>query len=112
MVVNLVVNAAEATSSEGTIEVRLVLEPTRAIVEVHDDGPGIREDAREAVLRAYHTTKPDGTGLGLATVKTCAEAHGGCVEIGTSPLGGALVRVVLPMAAGAATDRPPTARPA
>jgi signal transduction histidine kinase len=99
MVMNLMVNAAEATSSKGRIEVRLGCESDRAFVEIHDDGPGIREEDREAVLRAYHTTKPYGTGLGLSTVRICAEAHGGSVEIGTSPLGGALVRVVLPLGA-------------
>jgi signal transduction histidine kinase len=102
---NLMVNAAEATSSRGTIEVRAGCEADRAFVEVHDDGSGIREEDREAVLRAYHTTKPDGTGLGLSTVATFAEVHGGSVEIGTSHLGGALVRVVLPLRAATQLTR-------
>lgn len=97
MVANLVLNAAEAAGPDGKILVRLERHPATAILEVHDDGPGIEEERRGLVFEPFHTTKVQGTGLGLLSVKTCVELHGGRIEISESPLKGALFRVSLPM---------------
>lgn len=99
MLLNLILNAADATRGVGRIEVRLSGDAEAVCVEVHDDGPGIPEDAREAIFEAFYTSKPDGLGLGLVSVKLCAEAHGGSVEVFRSDLGGAAFRVRLPRAA-------------
>jgi signal transduction histidine kinase len=96
MIINLMLNAADATESKGKIEIRLSMQSNQICIEVHDNGPGISKENREGLFRPYHTTKPDGTGLGLTTVKTCAEIHGGSVQIDSSHLGGALFRIVLP----------------
>jgi signal transduction histidine kinase len=56
---------------------------------VEDDGPGIPEDARDAVLEAGYSTTDGGTGLGLAIVKRIAEAHGWSVTVTESDAGGA-----------------------
>ena len=60
-----------------------------ATVTVDDDGPGIPVDARERVLQRFerNTTRVDGSGLGLAICRQIATAHGGSVEIGSSPTG-------------------------
>ena len=96
MVANLVVNAGEATAGGGQVSVRVVGDAATVRLEVHDDGPGIPEDRRDDVLEPFFTTKAEGTGLGLLSVRTCARLHGGTVEIGTSELGGARVMVRLP----------------
>lgn len=93
LTVNLVLNAVEAISEGGAILVKVYRTPDRTVVEVHDDGPGLPEG--EDIFREFWTTKPDGTGLGLVSVRICAEAHGGEVIAEESPLGGALVRVLL-----------------
>jgi len=97
MLINLMINAADATECKGTIRVVVAADANSVQIEIHDNGPGIAPDRRETIFNAYYTTKPDGTGLGLATVKTCAELHGGMVQIEGSSLGGALFRVVIPL---------------
>lgn len=94
-VTNLVLNAAEAIDGTGNIEVRIRTEGDFAIVEVHDDGPGVPEDQRERILEGFFTTKAEGTGLGLLSVQAAAEGHGGRVEVSRSPLGGACFRMTL-----------------
>lgn len=96
MFINLMLNAADAAGPKGVIEIRAVGSGADIIIEFHDNGPGICDDQKELVLKPFHTTKADGTGLGLATVKTCVEIHHGSIEIDRSPLGGALFRVCIP----------------
>jgi signal transduction histidine kinase len=95
IVMNLVLNACEATECRGVIEVSVRREGSGCAVEVADDGPGVPASLRERVLEPFFTTKPDGTGLGLVSVRACATAHGGTLELGTATLGGALLTVRL-----------------
>lgn len=97
IVTNLVVNAAEATKNRGRIDVKLGSEGGYAVIEVHDDGPGVPEPRRAGLFDALTSTKSDGSGLGLFSVKSCAAALGGTAEITNSPLGGACFRVRLPL---------------
>ena len=62
---NLLLNAADATGDDGRIRVELrrdVADFRQAVIEVHDDGPGVGEERREEIFNAFHTTKEDGTG--------------------------------------------------
>jgi signal transduction histidine kinase len=93
---NLVVNAGEATGGRGRIDVRLHGARGAAVLEVHDDGPGVPADRRERIFEALETTKPGGSGLGLFSVMACVTAMRGAVEVDDSPLGGACFRVRLP----------------
>jgi signal transduction histidine kinase len=95
---NLIINAADATEGRGKIEVRLSVSGSQAVLEVHDNGPGIPEDERQRIFAAFYTTKPMGTGLGLLSVRSCAEEHRGRIEVLRSPLGGACFRLTLPLA--------------
>jgi len=94
---NIVVNAAEATRSHGRIDVMLKRDGRHALIEVHDDGPGVPEERRAGLFDALASTKTGGGGLGLFSVKSCAAALGGTVEVMSSPLGGACFRVLLPL---------------
>jgi PAS domain S-box-containing protein len=60
---------------------------------VEDDGPGISEDERDAVLEKGYTTAEDGTGFGLAIVETAVEAHGWRIEVTERDDGGARFEV-------------------
>ena len=93
---NLIVNAAEATGEHGQILVKLSEDDENIRIAVNDDGPGIPPEERNRVLEAFYTTKPDGTGLGLLSIRYCAEVHGGKFGIETSFLGGACVYIILP----------------
>jgi signal transduction histidine kinase len=105
IVVNLVLNAAEAGHGHGRIDVRVERAGERIHLEVHDDGPGIDAERRTTIFDALRSTKPDGTGLGLFSVRYTAELLGGSVELDASPLGGALFRVVLPALGGRSEAR-------
>jgi len=96
IVSNLVVNAAEATAGRGRIEVRLSDSTREVTLEVHDDGPGVPAERRERIFDSLESTKPDGSGMGLFSVRSCVAALGGSVEVVESPLGGACFRVHLP----------------
>jgi len=98
LVGNLVLNAAQATGDNGVIQVRVHAEAGRAVIEVHDNGPGVPADRRADLFTSLATTKPGGNGLGLFSVKACANGLGGSVDLGDSPLGGALFRIRLPLA--------------
>ena len=83
---NLVDNARQA---EGTSTVRLSASSHRGqtYLSVADDGPGIDECARPHLFEPFYTTRPQGTGLGLAVVRTVAEAHGGLVNVESGAAG-------------------------
>jgi signal transduction histidine kinase len=95
---NLMENACKWADSE--VLVRTAVEGGRLIVTVEDDGPGLRPEVREAVLRrgARLDESQPGSGLGLAIVKDIAAAYGGALQLSESPLGGLAARVSLPAA--------------
>lgn len=98
MLVNLVINAIEASPRGGTITVRVAFEEDDGsfVLEVADQGPGIPEEERDRALRPFHSTKPGGMGLGLAVAQQAAEDHGSRLEIADNDGGGALLRVRWP----------------
>lgn len=98
--VNLFMNAAEAQPGGGRIWVRTYREKTSAangllIVEVENDGKGIREEHLARVFDPFFTTKRNmgGTGLGLSIVKNILDMHNAKIQIGNRENGG--VRVAL-----------------
>lgn len=102
MLVNLLLNAAEAAGERARIEVRVTRDGDRAIVEVHDNGPGIPADLRAGIFEAFYTTKAQGRGLGLMSAKAAVQIHRGRIEALESPLGGACLRMALPIRSQAA----------
>ena len=106
---NLLRNAAQALVNHGgrtsRIVVRLAREGEFWNLDVEDNGPGIPAELRETVFDPYVTTKDDGTGLGLSIVKKIVIEHGGTIRAGESPLGGARLRVRLPVLGTRAAER-------
>ncbi|MEQ8768586.1 MAG: ATP-binding protein [Planctomycetota bacterium] len=76
---NLVRNADQALGGQGELEVTIVRSAREATLRFEDDGPGLPEAVRERLFHPFVTTKPDGTGLGLAMVHKIAIQHGGRV---------------------------------
>jgi signal transduction histidine kinase len=93
---NLMLNAADAAGAGGRVEIRGHRAHSGIAVEVHDNGPGVPAAIRSAIFEPFYTTKPDGTGLGLLSVKECAAEHGGSFDVDSSDLGGACFRIVFP----------------
>jgi signal transduction histidine kinase len=110
MLLDLVTNAIEAMEHAGPIELRARLTGDAVLLEIADAGPGIPRAEAERIFEPFHTTKPRGTGLGLAMARRIAVAHGGSLEAvelrGAGPgFSGACLRARLPLAGPAARER-------
>jgi two-component system phosphate regulon sensor histidine kinase PhoR len=118
VVTNLLSNAWKYRRGEEA-RIRVTAKALRRRVEiaVEDDGIGIPRHERRRVFEMFYRAEDylsravPGTGLGLALVRTIVRAHRGSVRIESSPSGGSLFRVRLPVARGAAAAPPPP-RPA
>lgn len=93
--VNLVHNAAQS-GPHGPVEVDFRVEDAALVIEVRDHGDGIPEGMHEAIFEPFHTTRTQGTGLGLAVARKIVEAHGGTLSAHDAPGGGALFRARIP----------------
>ena len=99
MLINLILNAAEAPRSASTNRILITLnqDAHHITLNVEDNGTGISEFEKEKIFTAFYTTKKTGSGLGLLSVKACVDQHLGEMSITSSPsLGGALFRITLP----------------
>ena len=95
---NLLDNAALHGRPGGRVRVRLREDGARLVLRVDDDGSGIPEAERGAVLEPFRrggSPRGPGTGLGLAIVDQQAALHGGVLELGESDLGGLGAEVAL-----------------
>jgi signal transduction histidine kinase len=105
ILLNLCLNARDAVAGEGRIEVR-VREPgpgdevdaDHVILEVADDGAGMDDATQSRIFEPYFTTKPQGTGLGLATVYGIIRRLGGLVHVASQIGKGTTFTVALPRA--------------
>jgi PAS domain S-box-containing protein len=101
---NLITNALDATPSGGSVSVsaQAVAQGEGVELVVTDTGSGMPEEVLQRAFDPFFTTKPvgQGTGLGLSITRNIVEAHGGAIDVKTSPGVGTTVRLWLP-AAGA-----------
>ena len=98
--VNLVVNAVQAMPDGGRVTVELdaarVGERDAVSITVRDTGRGIPPQDLARVFEPFFTTRPSGTGLGLALVRRIVEAHDGTITAASDPPRGASFTIVLP----------------
>ena len=106
---NLLRNAAEAAGAGGEVRAALEERGGEALAVVDDSGAGLSGAAQERLFEPFFTTKESGTGLGLAVSRAIARAHGGDVEAGSAPGGGARFTLRLPLPAPAAPALAPRA---
>lgn len=96
-IVNLLQNAREALDGQGQVRLSARTRPDYGIeITVSDNGPGIPPERIEKIFEAYYTTKPRGTGLGLAMVKHNVELYGGSVRVESEPGKGATFVLLFP----------------
>jgi two-component system sensor histidine kinase PilS (NtrC family) len=109
LVLNLAINACEAMEYSGSLEIsaRATADGEWCELILRDSGPGLRDIAREELFKPFVTTKKNGTGLGLPMVARIAHGHGGSVQGGNRPEGGAEFRVRLPLRPHAEHGEPP-----
>jgi two-component system OmpR family sensor kinase len=112
---NLMSNALNHTPDGTPVGVRILAGPRHpvpsVVLEVTDQGPGLRPDQAERVFERFYradtarTRTAGGTGLGLAIVAALVAAHGGTVALDTAPGRGATFRITLPLTPEAQDDR-------
>ncbi len=94
---NLVKNALEAMPGGGTVRLSARRDGGAVAFSVADTGPGVAPEDRARIFQPYVTTKAGGTGLGLAIAERIAQEHGGRLELGSPPGGGATFTLWLPL---------------
>ncbi len=96
---NLVLNALQAMEDGGTVTVSTSIDPDTSdcSVTIGDSGAGIPADVRGKLFTPFFTTKPGGTGLGLAVSYGIVKDHGGDIRVESKPAQGATFTVVLPL---------------
>ncbi|MBI5739406.1 MAG: GAF domain-containing protein [Nitrospirae bacterium] len=93
---NIITNASQATDN-GTITIRTRLEDNEAVIELSDNGCGIRPEDLKNIFNPFFTTKPQGTGLGLAVTHKIIQEHNGKVKVESVWGSGAVFRIYLPV---------------
>jgi len=93
---NLLLNAAQASPSGGTVTVKTRRLDSTVEIAVIDRGAGIDPRNTESVFNPFFTTKPDGVGLGLAIVSKVVDEHGGKLALESELGKGSVFRVYLP----------------
>jgi PAS domain S-box-containing protein len=98
-VINLLLNAINAIDGEGRIHVRVRHDGAsgEATVAIEDTGCGIAEEDLGRIFNPFYTTSSDGTGLGLPAVRRIARAHGGRVDVVSTPGSGSTFTIHLPL---------------
>lgn len=101
VIVNLLLNAADATPPGGTVtlSIRRSADGEAAEIEVRDTGHGLPPELRERVFDPFFTTKGPGrgTGLGLTVCRSIVDRHGGVIAVDTPPDGGCRFVVTIPL---------------
>ena len=98
VVLNLVMNAAEAQDARGAITIRARADGDDVVLDVEDEGPGIEEAHLERIFDPFFSTKDEGrgVGLGLSVVYGIVEAHGGTIAVDSAPGEGTCFHVRIP----------------
>ncbi|MDH5490646.1 MAG: HAMP domain-containing histidine kinase, partial [Myxococcales bacterium] len=82
---NLARNAIQATPPGGTLRIGASATPSGSVLLVEDDGEGMDAATRARIFEPFHTTRPDGSGLGLALVRRTVEATGASLSLESAP---------------------------
>ncbi len=99
-IINLVVNALDATPRGGTVVIEAAADDDWAVVTVSDTGPGIPRHIAERLFERAATTKPRGVGIGLAMAKAAVEAAEGRLDLIRSDDSGACFEIRIPLEHG------------
>jgi PAS domain S-box-containing protein len=97
-VLNLLLNASDFTSPGGSISLSLSRHGDFAVIAVADSGAGISPENQKKIFQLFFTTRPGGTGIGLANTFRFVQLHNGRIEFESEPGRGTTFRLELPLA--------------
>lgn len=98
VLLNLCLNAAHVSSDGGVVEISCGPVEGGCEIRVADNGPGIAEGMLDQIWQPFFTTKAQGTGLGLPTVRNWVLSQGGEITLENRPAGGVQVQIWMPAA--------------
>jgi signal transduction histidine kinase len=98
VLVNLLLNARDAMSAEGTITLAARREGRLIALSIDDTGCGMTPEQQRRAFEPFYTTKPSGSGLGLAVVRSMIDLYGGRIELQSRPGEGTHFTLWLPAA--------------
>jgi len=110
-VLNLLLNACDFTDPGGRITLTLQRAGEYAAIAVADSGKGIKPEDQHKIFQLFFTTRPGGTGIGLANTFRFVQLHNGRIEFESAPGRGTTFRIELPLASHAGAAERETARP-
>ena len=97
VILNLFINAQQAMTKGGELMIRTDKQDDNAVIRISDTGTGIAADKLANIFKAYYSTRPAGSGLGLPTAKKIVEAHSGTLTVDSEPGKGTLFTINLPI---------------
>ncbi len=100
-ILNVILNGIQAMEDGGDLTIGLSARGQAWQIAIHDTGPGIEPENQEKIFHLYFTTKPKGSGIGLAMTFQVIQLHGGTIELSSAPGAGTEFRLLL------AADRRP-----
>ena len=97
VVLNLFINAQQAMDGGGELMIRTSRQKENAVIQISDTGSGISPDKLPDIFKPYYSSRPGGSGLGLATAKRIVEAHNGTITVDSEPGKGTSFTISLPL---------------
>lgn len=96
---NLLLNSVDAMPDGGTLAIKTFqyLEKNSIQIEISDTGKGIPKDVMEKIFQPFFTTKPKGSGMGLAITKRIVEEHGGSINVKSTQNRGTTFTIIFPV---------------
>jgi signal transduction histidine kinase len=98
---NVIVNACDAMTAGGSLEIATTEAGGRFTIEIRDNGTGIDPTVADRVFDPFVSTKRDGVGLGLVNARSVVESHGGTIRLEANAPRGTIARIMLPVSASA-----------
>jgi len=96
-VLNVLINAVQASPAGGRVDVSLQSDASRATITIADGGPGMDAKELREITRPFYTTKTGGSGLGLNIVQSIVDEHHGSLDIRSNPGRGTVVALSFPL---------------
>jgi signal transduction histidine kinase len=96
---NIIINGCQVMPHGGKLIVETGKDDGHVIIAITDHGPGIPEDARDKIFNLYYTTKPKGSGIGLAQAFRAVQLHNGRIKVESEVGAGTCFRIILPSVA-------------
>jgi signal transduction histidine kinase len=96
-ILNLFINAQQAMTNGGELLIRTNKQAKDVVIQIGDTGIGIAPERMRNIFKVYFSSRPHGTGLGLATTKKIIQAHNGTITVNSEPEKGTLFTITLPL---------------